>query len=288
MAHVEGHTNLTSGSMTAREPAAGQPPARDPGPHAPPAPDLAARLLHRDGMTLVLDKPAGLPVHPGPKGGLTLHDLLDDLRFGLPRRPELAHRLDKDTSGCLVLGRHPKAIAQLNALFAQGRVDKTYVAVTRGAPEGDFGRIDQPLAKRSPHRGWWMQAVPKGTPGALEAITDWRVLFRGEGLSVLALSPLTGRTHQLRAHLATLGTPIFGDSIYGGASRLPGGPVLHLHARKVTLPLAKDKPPLSVSAPFPPHMMDTFAAMAADPAALGPAADGAFAGKGGDRAATGS
>ena len=246
-------------------------------PSAPPTPsDIAARVLHRDGMALVLDKPAGLPVHPGPKGGVTLHDLLDDLRFGLPRRPELAHRLDKDTSGCLVLGRHPKAIALLNKLFAEGRVDKTYVAVTKGAPIEDTGRIDQPLAKRSPHRGWWMQAVPRGTSGSLEATTDWRVLWRGEGLAVMALSPVTGRTHQLRAHLAHLGFPILGDAIYGGASRLPGGPMLHLHSRKVVLPVAKNGPPLAVSAPFPPHLLETIAALGGDGPALEAAADGAF------------
>ncbi|MEP9379647.1 RNA pseudouridine synthase [Aquabacter sp. CN5-332] len=237
---------------------------------------IAERVLHRDGMVLVLDKPAGLPVHPGPKGGVTLHDLLDHLRFGLPRKPELAHRLDKDTSGCLVLGRHPKAIALLNKLFADGKVDKTYVAVTKGAPAEDTGRIDQPLAKRSPHRGWWMQAVPKGTPGALEAVTDWRVLFRGEGLAVMALSPVTGRTHQLRAHLSHLGFPILGDSIYGGASRLPGGPVLHLHSRRVVLPVAKNGPPLTVSAPFPAHVKETIAALGGDVSVLEEAADGAF------------
>ena len=244
----------------------------------PEAPSpLAARLLHRDGMVLVLDKPSGLPVHPGPKGGETLHDHLPGLRFGLPRNPELAHRLDKDTSGCLVLGRHAKALALLNKLFADGKVDKTYVAVTKGAPADDAGRIDQPLAKRSPHRGWWMQAVPKGSPGALEAVTDWRVIGRGEGLAVMALSPLTGRTHQLRAHLSTLGFPILGDAIYGGASRLPGGPVLHLHARRVVLPMAKSGPPLDVRAPFPPHMTETFAALGLDPAVLAEAADAAFA-----------
>lgn len=244
----------------------------------PEAPSpLAARLLHRDAMVLVLDKPTGLPVHPGPKGGETLHDHLPGLRFGLPRNPELAHRLDKDTSGCLVLGRHAKSLALLNKLFADGKVDKTYVAVTKGAPAEEAGRIDQPLAKRSPHRGWWMQAVPKGSPGALEAITDWRVIGRGEGLAVMALSPLTGRTHQLRAHLSNLGFPILGDSIYGGASRLPGGPVLHLHARRVVLPVAKNGPPLDVRAPFPEHLRETFAAMGLDPLALAEAADAAFA-----------
>ncbi|OYX14251.1 MAG: RNA pseudouridine synthase [Rhizobiales bacterium 32-66-8] len=248
-------------------------------PSAAPIPDspLAARLLHRDGMVLVLDKPSGLPVHPGPKGGETLHDHLDGLRFGLPRKPELAHRLDKDTSGCLVLGRHPKAIALLNKLFAEGKVDKTYVAVTKGAPEADSGRIDQPLAKRSPRRGWWMQAVPKGSPGALEAQTDWQVLLRAEGLAVIALSPLTGRTHQLRAHLAHLGHPILGDAIYGGASRLPGGPLLHLHARKVVLPVTKNGPPLTARAPFPPHLLETIAALGGDAATLEGAADAAFA-----------
>ncbi len=245
-------------------------------PHPEPASPLAARLLHRDGMVLVLDKPAGLPVHPGPKGGETLHDHLDGLRFGLPRAPELAHRLDKDTSGCLVLGRHAKALALLNKLFADGKVDKTYVAVTKGAPVEDAGRIDQPLAKRSPHRGWWMQAVPKGSPGAQEAITDWQVLARAEGLAVIALSPVTGRTHQLRAHLSNLGFPILGDAIYGGASRLPGGPMLHLHSRRVVLPVAKTGAPLDVRAPFPTHMRETFAALGCDASALAEAADRAF------------
>ncbi|MEP9354588.1 RNA pseudouridine synthase [Xanthobacter sp. KR7-65] len=240
-------------------------------PLAPEAGELA--ILHRDGLMLIIDKPCGLPVHAGPKGGETLADHLDVLRFGLPRAPELAHRLDKDTSGCLVLGRHAKALALLGKLFASGQVGKTYVALTLGAPAQEEGRIDQPLAKRSPHRGWWMQAVAKGTPGAQEAITDFRVLARAGSLAVLALSPVTGRTHQLRAHLAHLGTPILGDAIYGGASRLPGGPKLHLHARRVVVPLKRDAPPVDVSAPLPPHMCETLSSLGLDPLAIGAAAD---------------
>jgi tRNA pseudouridine32 synthase / 23S rRNA pseudouridine746 synthase len=125
-------------------------------------PDLEARLLHRDGMMLVLDKPAGLPVHAGPKGGPNLSAMLDQLRFGLPRPPELAHRLDKDTSGCLVLGRHAGALRRLNALFAEGRVEKTYWAVVEGGPADEAGLVDMALAKKSPTRGWWMRPDPAG------------------------------------------------------------------------------------------------------------------------------
>ncbi|RZK96945.1 MAG: RNA pseudouridine synthase, partial [Methylobacterium sp.] len=112
--------------------------------------DIGARLLYRDALMLVIDKPAGLPVHPGPKGGETLTDHLDALRFGLPRRPEAAHRLDRDTSGCLVLGRHAKALARLNKLFAaSGTVEKTYWALVEGEPEVEVGEIALPLARRS-------------------------------------------------------------------------------------------------------------------------------------------
>src|SRR3712207_1322515 len=106
---------------------------------------------------LVIDKAAGLPVHPGPKGGETLHRHLDALRFGLPRRPEVAHRLDKDTSGCLVLGRHAKALTRLGGLFKRNEVDKVYWAVVEGGPAADEGETDRPLAPRSPDRGWWMK-----------------------------------------------------------------------------------------------------------------------------------
>jgi 23S rRNA-/tRNA-specific pseudouridylate synthase len=142
---------------------------------APAAPGLLLdRVLYRDALCLVVDKPAGLPVHAGPKGGPNLEDHLDALRFGLPRRPGLAHRLDRDTSGCLVLGRHRQALARLGKLFASGRVEKVYWAVVRGGPRAEEGRIEAPLRKRDELRGWWMETHPKGQP----AVTDWRVLGR--------------------------------------------------------------------------------------------------------------
>ena len=143
--------------------------------------DILSRLLYRDALMLVIDKPAGLPVHPGPKGGETLVHHLDALRFGLPRRPEAAHRLDKDTSGCLVLGRHAKALARLNELFRGSDVDKVYWAVVEGGPEADEGEIALALAPKSPDRGWWMKVDPKGQP----SLTKWCVL----GRSADVLSP---------------------------------------------------------------------------------------------------
>jgi len=213
--------------------------------------DLLARLLHRDALMLILDKPAGLPVHAGPKGGPNLVAFLDQLRFGLPRSPELAHRLDKDTSGCLVLGRHPQALRNLGELFAAGKVEKTYWAVVEGGPEADEGRIDMALAKRSPERGWWMKPDPAGLPSQ----TDFRVLGRSGGLAWLALKPLTGRTHQLRVHCASSGFPIVGDEVYGSAPRF-GGPILHLHARGVSVPILPKKPPVLAQAPAPGHMRE--------------------------------
>jgi tRNA pseudouridine32 synthase / 23S rRNA pseudouridine746 synthase len=215
--------------------------------------EILARVLHRDGLMLVIDKPAGLSVHRGPKGGPSLEDWFDRLRYGLPRGPELAHRLDRETSGCLVLGRHRKALASLSLLFKHRRIGKTYWAVVDGGPEADEGTIDMPLGRLDPQFGWWMKPDPNGQP----AVTKWKVMGRflssplrlagglaaqsaagegpnpppqagahrvsGEGvhahpegnLTWLALEPITGRTHQLRVHCAAMGFPIFGDDIYG-------------------------------------------------------------------------
>ncbi|WP_181703480.1 RluA family pseudouridine synthase [Chthonobacter albigriseus] len=212
---------------------------------------LLARLLYRDALMLVIDKPAGIAVHAGPKGGETLEDFLDALRFGLPRRPALAHRLDKDTSGCLVLGRHRRSTAELGELFATQKVKKTYLAVVCGVVEGDAGTIEAPLARQShDRRSWWMKVDDTGQ----EAVTDWTVLARGETLTIVDLSPRTGRTHQLRVHMAHLGHPIVGDGVYGGDRARGVDKRLHLHARRVEVPLYRKKPTVVVEAPVPDHM----------------------------------
>jgi tRNA pseudouridine32 synthase/23S rRNA pseudouridine746 synthase len=221
--------------------------------------DLLARLLHRDGLMLVIDKPAGIPVHRGPrnsrdKSGTALEDFFDVLRFGLPRPPVLAHRLDRDTSGCLVLGRHRKATASLGLLFKHNRISKTYWAVVEGSPDADEGTIDIPLGRLNEERGWWQKPDPNGLPST----TNWKVLGRFGGetkLTWLSLEPVTGRTHQLRVHCAAMGWPIVGDAIYGTAPR-EGGDMLHLHAREISVPLSKNKPPVQVTAPVPEHMRE--------------------------------
>lgn len=217
------------------------------------AEEMVSRLLYRDGLMLVLDKPAGFAVHRGPKGGESLEDHFDALRFGLPRAPALAHRLDRDTSGCLVLGRHRKALAQLGKLFKNGAIGKTYWALVEGVPEAAAGRIDLPLGRLDESRGWWMRHDPDGQP----ATTDWKVLGRAgsAALTWLALEPLTGRTHQLRVHCAAMGWPILGDPIYGHAPR-SGGPALHLHSRDIVVPLYKNRAPIEVTAPVPEHMRE--------------------------------
>ncbi len=214
--------------------------------------ETSLSVLYRDALMLVIDKPAGVAVHAGPKGGPSLEDRFDELRFGLPRRPALAHRLDRDTAGCLVLGRHRKALAKLGLLFKQGKISKTYWALVAGGPIEEEGEIDAAMAKLDVERGWWMKVDPAGQP----AQTLWKVRGRGvlNGASVswLELNPLTGRTHQLRVHCAHRGWPILGDAVYGDRSdrSLP----LQLLARSVRVPLYSGKEPIEATAPVPAHM----------------------------------
>jgi tRNA pseudouridine32 synthase/23S rRNA pseudouridine746 synthase len=231
--------------------------------------DLTTRLLYRDALMLVLDKPAGIAVHKGPKGGDNLEAYFSTLRFGLPRNPALVHRLDRDTSGCLVLGRHHKALEKLGLLFKQGKIDKIYWAVAAGSgPAEDEGLIDLPLGRLDASRGWWMKVDPSGQP----AQTRFRVLGRSDRHAWLALEPLTGRTHQLRVHCAAMGWPLLGDPIYGSGKKenVP----LHLHARGIVIPLYKNKEAIRVEAPAPEHMEEKLAACGWDSAtAVGRAAD---------------
>jgi tRNA pseudouridine32 synthase/23S rRNA pseudouridine746 synthase len=213
---------------------------------------LTERVLYRDGLILVIDKPAGIAVHPGPGGGPHLEHWFPLLRFGLPHPPALAHRLDRDTSGCLVLGRHPKALRRLGRLFAEGRVEKTYWAVVVGTPAEPEGRIETGLLKKSRGTGWRMLVDPSGQ----RSVTDYRVLASAEGRSWLELNPRTGRTHQVRVHCASLGCPVVGDPVYGDPAQT--GPML-LHARAISLPLYPAKPPVAVEAPPPPHLFGALA-----------------------------
>jgi tRNA pseudouridine32 synthase/23S rRNA pseudouridine746 synthase len=219
---------------------------------------LADRVLYRDGLVLVIDKPAGIPVHSGPGGGPHLEHWFPLLRFGLPRPPALAHRLDRDTSGCLVLGRHPKALRRLGRLFAEGKVKKIYWAVVAGVPAEPQGRIEAPLGKQTRRIGWRMVVDPAGQA----AVTDYRILGTHDGRAWLELRPRTGRTHQVRVHCAVLGCPVVGDVAYGGPGEVP----LQLHAREIALPLYPAKPSIRITAPVPQHMLAALTRLGYDPA----------------------
>lgn len=207
-------------------------------------------VLHRDGLVLVLDKPAGLPVH-SVAGGKNLHlgQLLFAWQYGLKQPPLLAHRLDRDTSGCLILARHRKAMIRMTELFATRQVEKTYWAVLEGIPDASNGTIDAPLVDMKRPGGVTVRlAKPDDGDAAQEAVTDWRVLATANRRTWVEFHPRTGRSHQLRVHAASiLGCPIVGDRLYGRPE--VGG--LCLHARTVAFAPRANKPPLSITAPVP-------------------------------------
>jgi tRNA pseudouridine32 synthase / 23S rRNA pseudouridine746 synthase len=213
-----------------------------------PGKALTHRVLYSDGLILVIDKPTGIAVHPGPGGGPDLESGFDALRFGLPHPPRLAHRLDRDTSGCLVLGRHPKALRRLGVLFSNGLVEKVYWAVVEGQPSEAEGRIETGLKKLTRGTGWRMVVDSAGQ----RAVTNYRVLGAGRGRAWLELRPRTGRTHQIRVHCAALGCPVVGDPVYGSRHSVEA---LQLYARSVKLPLYPARSPIEITAPVPPHML---------------------------------
>jgi 23S rRNA pseudouridine955/2504/2580 synthase len=220
---------------------------------------LRNAVLYEDADVIVIDKPAGLAVQGGTGTERHLDAMLDALAGG-GERPRLVHRLDRDTSGALILARSAAAAAFLAAAFRGKTVRKAYWAVSVGVPKPRQGRIDLALAKLAA-RG--AERVVADEEDGRRAVTFYRTIANaGSKIAWLALEPLTGRTHQLRAHLAAIGTPILGDGKYGAALAHPAGVPnarqLHLHARAIEFPQANGGR-VSVTAPLPPHMRDTFA-----------------------------
>lgn len=281
---VQANTRLEEGQAIRVPPLKDGAPKPGKAPARPPTPAdvaaLQAAVLHRDDDVIVLNKPAGLAVQGGTRTVRHLDAMLDGLRFGAATRPRLVHRLDKDTSGALLLARHVDAAAALAAAFRRRQVRKLYWALVVGEPPARSGRIDEGLAKR---RQSGREAV-EATGAGRSAVTLYRRIDTAGGpITWLALSPLTGRTHQLRVHCAHLGTPVLGDRKYGGAGAdlaakdladagLAAG--LHLHARAVDFPHPAGGR-LEVAAPLPHHMAASFAALGFDSG--GASADAALA-----------
>ena len=220
---------------------------------------LRASVLFKDADVLVINKPAGLAVQGGTGLDKNLDAMLDALKFDAPERPRLVHRLDRDTSGCLVLARSAKAAQALTAAFRHKEARKVYWAIVVGAPKLDRGKIDAPLSKQPAKGG---ERVQIDEDEGRFAITHFAVIERaGKKAAWLALMPVTGRTHQLRAHCVALGTPILGDGKYAGQEafvardELPNQ--MHLHARSIRIPHPK-RGWIAVEAPLPPHMQKTW------------------------------
>ncbi len=258
-------TRLESGQAI-RIPPLGEPPKDDDAPRTPkPAKasperiaELEAAVLHKDDAVIVLNKPAGLATQGGT--GLTEHldGLLGYLKFGAAERPRLVHRLDKDTSGVLLLARSAKAAAKLAEALRKRDAHKLYWALVMGVPEHRMGKIDLPLAKLAGGAG---ERMVYDEDEGKNAVSLYRTIeTAGKRAAWLGMAPLTGRTHQLRVHAAAMGTPIVGDGKYGGAEAFLTGGVsrkLHLHARGIKL-AHPDGGKLEVRAPLPPHMAATW------------------------------
>ncbi len=205
-------------------------------------------VLFIDGEAIVIDKPAGLAVHPGSRTPESLEDYLKHFRFGFKREPLPVHRLDRDTSGCLLLARNPKAHKRFQRAFEDKKVTKTYVAILDGVPEEEEGVIDIPLGKVSTREEGWRMVPDEGGKAAL---SRWRRVAERDGKALILFSPETGRTHQLRVHASEgLGIPIAGDPVYGAGR----GPML-LHALSLRMERG-DKPPVEAKAPLPPTFVN--------------------------------
>lgn len=208
---------------------------------------LSERILFTDGEAIVIDKPAGLPVDPPRNGGPSVDAFVDELRLGFRSSPVAMHRLDTDTTGCLLFARNSKARKVFQAAFEAGAVEKVYIAVVEGVPAQESGTIDLPLAKFSTAKDGW-RMVPDDA--GKNARTNWRRLGEIHGNSLVEFRPETGRTHQIRVHAARgLGCAILGDPVYSDRDDDPEQPML-LHAWKLKVPRG-DKPAVDVTAPIP-------------------------------------
>jgi tRNA pseudouridine32 synthase/23S rRNA pseudouridine746 synthase len=206
---------------------------------------LSQRILFIDGEAIVIDKPAGLPVDEPRRGGISLAGSLDELKCGFKRKPLPMHRLDQDTSGCLLLARNPKAVKRFALAFERGQVQKHYLAVIGRELGEEQGSIDLPLAKLSSAEAGWRMV---GDSSGRAALTHWTAIAVRDGRTLVEFRPVTGRTHQIRAHAReAFGTGILGDRVYG----MPGGPML-LHAWRLVVP-RDEREPIDVTAPLPEH-----------------------------------
>lgn len=219
-------------------------------------------VIHEDGDLFILDKPSGFAVQGGTKTHHHLDGLLMGLGVDVGERPLLVHRLDRDTSGVIVVAKRRAVASALGKLFATRAVKKTYWAVTRGVPKPAQGRIEVALIKAKGPDGDRMRASQEGEEeDEQRAVTHYAVIDKAPPVAAwVSLKPVTGRQHQLRAHMAHIGTPILGDNKYGGDRDLPEGVAdrLHLHARRIIFPHPRGGT-VDVSAPLPAHMRDTFA-----------------------------
>ncbi|MBT3306602.1 MAG: RluA family pseudouridine synthase [Alphaproteobacteria bacterium] len=223
------------------------------------AKDIQGRVLHRDDDVIIINKPPGLAVQGGSRLSRHVDGMLDALRYGLEERPRLVHRLDKDTSGILLLARHSQAARMLTRAFRGKEVRKIYWAVVVGAPSPDHGTIDLPLGKMSGAGG---EKVVAGAPEGKNAETLYRTAdHAGDRAAWVVFEPLTGRTHQLRVHAQALGTPILGDGKYGRRSAFLDNEGiagrLHLHARALRFPHPNGHW-MEMIAPLPEHIQKTF------------------------------
>ena len=226
---------------------------------------IRSRVLHRDRNVIVIDKPAGLAVQGGSGTRRHIDAMLDALRFDAAERPRLVHRLDRDTSGVLVLARTAAVARMLGQAFRSRKVRKIYWALVVGRPSDDRGRISVPLAKRG---SAGRERIAPASQGGKTAVTEYAVIdSAGRTSAWLALMPSTGRTHQLRVHCAALGTPILGDGKYGHAAAfLPGvARRLHLHAREIAVTGLAGGKDLVLRAPLPDELRASWHHFGFDP-----------------------